>query len=63
MLSAQALEHCRPGCVKLELASSPGMEGSDIIQARGLPGKMAPESSGKLIARTVLRLGVKEDVR
>lgn len=61
VLSAQALEYCRPGCVKLELASSAGMGGADIIQARGLPGKMAPESSGKLIARTVLRLGAKKE--
>lgn len=56
ILSEQQLSHCRPGCVKIELASAPGMEGSDIIDARGLPGKFAPESSGKLIARSVLRL-------
>lgn len=56
VLSKEALAHCRPGCLKIELASWPGLEGDDIIEARGLPGKLAPESSGKLIARTVLRL-------
>jgi hypothetical protein len=42
--------------VKIELASSPGLEGDDVIEALGLPGKYAPETSGKLIARTILRL-------
>ena len=41
---------------KIELASSPGMEGENIINARGLPSKRAPESSGLLIAETILRL-------
>ena len=61
VLSEDMLAHCRPGCVKLELASVPGLEGKDVIQARGLPGKMAPESSGKLIARTVLRLSAQKE--
>lgn len=63
VLSEEALRHCRPGCLKIELASSPGMEGTDIISARGLPGTMAPESSGKLIARTVLRLCAQKEER
>ena len=42
-------------CVKIDLASSLGMAGEDVIWARGLPGKMLPESSGELIARGVLR--------
>lgn len=42
--------------VFIELASKPGMEGSGIIDGRGLPGKMAPESAGALIARAVIRL-------
>lgn len=46
----------RPDCVMLELASRPGMIGENIISARGLPGRMAPEASGKLIAETFLRL-------
>lgn len=42
-------------CIKIDLASSLGMEGENVIWARGLPGKMLPESSGKLIAQGVLR--------
>lgn len=42
--------------VKIDLASRPGIGGKDVIWARGLPGKDAPESSGKLIAETVMRL-------
>lgn len=49
-----------PDCVVLELASRPGMAGAGIIEARGLPGKMAPEVSGKLIADTFIRLCIKE---
>ena len=45
-----------PDCVALELASVPGMIGESVISARGLPGRMAPEESGKLIARTTARL-------
>ncbi len=41
--------------LRIELASSPGMEGSDVVQAKGLPGVYAPQSSGKLIADTILR--------
>ena len=61
VLSAEAMGHCRSDCVKIELASSPGMEGEGIIDARGLPGKLAPENSGKLIARTILRLCARKD--
>lgn len=43
-------------CIKIELASQSGLVGKDIIQAKGLPGIYAPESSGKLIAKTILRL-------
>ncbi len=49
------------GCLKIDLASTPGIGGSDVIHARGLPGKDAPEASGELIARTVLRFLNKED--
>lgn len=44
--------------VILELASKPGMTGDGIINARGLPGKMAPERSGRLIADTFIRLSL-----
>ncbi len=47
--------------IKVDLASISAMEGDNVIHARGLPGKFAPESSGKLIARTVLRLLEKEE--
>ena len=47
---------CEKDCVLLELASRPGMSGENIIDGRGLPGRFAPEESGRLIARTVLRL-------
>ena len=57
LLKENALSHCGPNCIKYELASLPGMEGSDIISARGLPSRFAPESSGDLIARSILRLG------
>lgn len=43
-------------CVKIELASSPGLTGEDVISAKGLPGIHTPESSGRLIAATFLRL-------
>ena len=41
--------------VAIDLASVPGMQGDNVIIARGLPGKYAPESSGRLIAETILR--------
>lgn len=43
-----------PGtALKIDLASTPGMGGKDIMQAKGLPALLAPESSGGLIARTI----------
>ena len=39
--------------LKIDLASVPGMAGRDILQARGLPGLLAPESSGALIAQVI----------
>ena len=56
MLSEQQLKDCRSGCLKMDLASSKGLEGPDVVWARGLPAKDAPESSGALIAKTVIRL-------
>lgn len=47
-----------PDCTIIELASKPGITGGNIINARGLPGKMAPERSGELIAKTFLRLSI-----
>ena len=48
----------KPGAVLLELASKPGMTGHNIIDGRGLPGKMAPAQSGMLIAKTFIRLSI-----
>lgn len=42
--------------IKLDLASIQGLAGEDVLWARGLPGKMLPEASGRLIARRVLTL-------
>lgn len=49
---------CSKDCIALELASKPGMQGSNIINARGLPGRLAPAESGKLIAETFIRLSI-----
>lgn len=45
-----------PDCLILELASKSGMQGANIVPALGLPGKMAAETSGRLIADTFIRL-------
>lgn len=55
VITEEALPYCREDCIKIELASQPGIAGSDVIHARGLPNLEAPETSGNLIARTVLR--------
>lgn len=56
VLDEEQLSHCREGCLKIDLASSPGLSGEDVIRARGLPGLRAPESSGRLIAKTVIKM-------
>lgn len=61
ILTKDQMVHCRPDCVKIDLASRPGMEGADVIQARGLPGKLAPETSGQLIAATAIRLALRKE--
>lgn len=48
-------EDTTQGCILLDLASLPGLQGPAAIPARGLPGKFAPESAGRLIAETILR--------
>lgn len=48
-----------PDCAQnlwVDLASRLGLEGENVIWARGLPGKMLPESSGKLMGSSLLRL-------
>ena len=56
VLPKEDIQQCAQDCLKIDLASCPGMDAPDVIWARGLPGKDAPESSGELIARTLLRL-------
>ncbi len=41
--------------ILMDLASVKGISGDRVLWARGLPGKMAPEASGALIAKTALR--------
>jgi len=61
VLCDEQISYCRKDCVRIELASKPGMPPEGAVSALGLPGKMAPESSGKLIARTVLRLYARKE--
>ena len=42
-------------CIKIDLASCPGLNAKDTVYARGLPGLYAPKSSGRLIAETIRR--------
>lgn len=58
---AERMALCRSDCVKIDLASRPGIAGDDVIIARGLPAIHFPESSGRLIADTVIRLTRKEE--
>lgn len=54
---------CREDAVLIDLASTEGIFGKGVIRAGGLPGKDAPEESGALIAKTVLRYALgKENV-
>lgn len=62
ILSRAQTEHCRPDCLMLDLASKPGIEDDRAIWARGLPAKLAPESSGHLIAATAIRMALRQEV-
>lgn len=57
---AGILPQCPQSVFKMELASVRGIGGDDVLLARGLPAIYAPESSGKLIADTVIRIINKE---
>ena len=54
VLSQEDSRSLRSGCLKLELASGIWLPGDDVVLAHGLPGKLKPEASGALIARTIL---------
>ena len=53
---AMLLPSCPGQSLKIDLASKPGLNGSNLIHARGLPNRYAPESSGKLIADSIIRI-------
>ena len=61
-IPAMVLNQVPSDSVAIELASRPGMSGENIISARGLPGKMRPVESGKLIAETFLQLSKNTEV-
>ena len=61
VLSTEQTSMCND-CILMDLASQRGIEGDNVIWARGLPGIHAPESSGKLIADTIIRLMKEADV-
>lgn len=44
-----------PDCLRMELASVPGLLGPNVLSARGLPGQYRPKASGRLIAQSILR--------
>ena len=54
VLDSKQLNSCTK-CIKIDLASVPGLVAEDVIWSRGLPGVYAPESSGTLIAETFLK--------
>ncbi len=56
MILPESQNTADPDCLMMDLASRNGIEGDRVIQARGLPGIHAPESSGKLIAKTMMRM-------
>ena len=58
---AAVLPDCPKDVFKMELSSVLGIGGEDVLWARRLPAIHAPESSGKLIADTILRLCKKEE--
>lgn len=61
VLDADKLRFCRPGCLKIDLASASGIAGDDVLWARGLPGRDAPEASGVLIARTAIAMAARKE--
>lgn len=56
MLNEELSAECNENCLKIDLASTQGIQDISALWARGLPGKDAPESSGALIAKTAIRL-------
>lgn len=50
---AMVLPNAPGTALKMDLASVPGIGGRDVLWARGLPGLLAPESSGELISQVI----------
>lgn len=50
------LPNCKNSALKIDLASTPGITGEDVLWERGLPNRYAPESSGQLIAQSIHRI-------
>lgn len=55
VLTPEMANLIRSDCFCLDLASVRSIPGENVLHARGLPGRYKPESSGRLIAETVLR--------
>jgi dipicolinate synthase subunit A len=68
VLTAECLKHANPNVVIIDLAAQPGgtdfeaanYYGIKAILAPGLPGKVAPVTSGKILAEVIPRLIVEE---
>lgn len=56
MMIPEEDSHLIENIVGIDLASKKGMAGEHVVWARGLPGIYAPESVGKLMAKSFLRL-------
>ncbi len=57
------LLHTGEDCLLVELATAPGLEDSllrPVVSGASLPGSYAPETAGRLIGRTILRLAETE---
>lgn len=54
ILTERDAQLLQPDCFRLDLASIRSIPGPGVLHAKGLPGKYKPESSGALIARTIL---------
>lgn len=55
ILTDEDEKRIRKDCIQIDLASIRGLNGEDVLHARGLPGKNKAEASGKLIAQTIIR--------
>lgn len=54
-------EDAAPDTLLLDLASVKGITGDAVLWERGLPGRLASETSGALIAKTALRYALRKE--